>query len=131
MDEKMARESCYSPSCAVTPPCSMFSKYCQSDIINREADASQNQSLKVPLRRKIVDPILSASEQHFQTTLNGVFSFSISCLVLEIFWFFETCKLGVSDVTYSRIINYIHKMVNISVNNRQNSFKLCMRIAIW
>ena len=50
---------------------------------------------------------------------------------LEIFWFFETCKLGVSDVIYSRLINYIHKMVSISVNNRQNSFKLYMRIAIW
>ena len=87
-------------------------------------------TLKVPLRRKIVDPILNASEQHFQTSLNDVFSFSISFSVLEIFRFFKTCKLGDSDVIYSRIINYIYKIVNISVNNKQNSFKLCMSIAI-
>ena len=87
--------------------------------------------LQVPLRRKIVDPIWNASEQHFQTSLNGVFSFSISFSVLEIFRFFKTCKLGVSDIIYSRIINYIYKIVNISVNNKQNSFKLCMRMAIW
>ena len=86
---------------------------------------------KVPLRRKIVDPIWNASEQHFQTSLNGVFSFSISFSVLEIFRFFKTCKLGVSDVIYSRIINYIYKIVNISVNNKQNSLKLSMSIAIW
>ena len=59
-----------------------------------------------------------------------MFSFSISFLVLEIFRFFKTCKLGVSDVIYSRIINYIYKIVNISVNNKQNSFKLYMSIAI-
>ena len=92
---------------------------------------SKDEKFKVPLRRKIVDPILSASEQHFQTNLNGVVSFAIFCLVLEIFWFFETCKLGISDVIDSRLMNCIHKMVNISANNRQNSFKLCMRIAIW
>ena len=85
---------------------------------------------KVPLQRTIVDPILSATEQHFQTSLNGVFSFSISCFILEIFRFFQTCKLGVSDVIYSRVINGIYKMVNISVNNGQNSFKLCISIAI-
>ena len=51
--------------------------------------------------------------------------------VLEIFRFFKTCKLGVSDVIYSRIINCIYKIVNISVNNKQNSFKLCMSIGIW
>ena len=86
---------------------------------------------KVPLRRKIVDPIWNLSEQHFQTSLNGIFSFSIYFLVLEIFRFFKTCKLGVYAVIYSRIINYIYKIVNISVNNKQNSFKLCMSIAIW
>ena len=48
------------------------------------------------------------------------FSVSISCLVLESFFrFFETCKLDVSDVIYSRIINYIDKMVNISVTTPQ------------
>ena len=36
---------------------------------------------------------------------------AISCLVLEIFRFFEKCKLDVSDVIYSRIIDYIYKMV--------------------
>ena len=51
--------------------------------------------LDVPLRRKIVDPVFSVAKQHFQTSLDGVFSFSIFCLVSEIFWFFETCKLGV------------------------------------
>ena len=87
--------------------------------------------IKVPLRRKIIDLIWNASEQHFQTSLNGVFSFLISFLVLEIFRFFKTCKLGVYDVIYSRIIDYIYKIVNISVNNEQNSFKLCMSIVIW
>ena len=89
------------------------------------------QLIKVPLRQKTVDPILNASEQHFHTSLNDVFSFSISCFVLEILRFFETCKLGVFDVIYSRIINYIYQMVNISVNSRQKFFKLCMTIAIW
>ena len=76
--------------------------------------------LKCHCNENIVDPILDATEQHLQTSLNGVFSFLISCFVLEIFKFFETCKLGFSDVIYSGIINYIYKMVNISVNNRQN-----------
>ena len=87
-------------------------------------------SYKVPLRREIVDLILNASEQHFLISLNGVFSFSISCFVLEILRFFEACKLGVSDVIYSRIINYIYQMVDISVNSRQKFFKPCMTIAI-
>ena len=78
---------------------------------------------------KILDP--NTTEQHFHTSLNGVFSFSISCFVLEILRFFDTCKLGVSDVIYSQIINYIYQMVNISVNSRQKFFKLCMTIAIW
>ena len=95
------------------------------DVIDGDVRSTSNAvlfALKVPLRR---------SEQHFQSSLYGVFGFSISCLVLEIFRFFETCKLDVSDVNYSRITNYIYKIVNISVNNRQNSFKLCMSIAIW
>ena len=87
--------------------------------------------LKCHCNEKIFDPILNTTEQHFHTSLNGVFSFSISCFVLEILRFFETCKLGVSDVIYSRIINYIYQMVNISVNSRQKFFKLCMTIAIW
>ena len=86
--------------------------------------------LKCHCNEKIFDPILNTKEQHFHTSLNGVFSFSISCFVLEILRFFETCKLGVSDVIYSRIINYIYQMVNISVNSRQKFFKLCMTIAI-
>ena len=74
---------------------------------------------------------LSVTEKHFQASLNGVFSFSISCFVLEIFRFFETCKLGSSDVIYSRLVNYIYIVVNIPLKNRQNSFKLCISIAIW
>ena len=88
-------------------------------------------SLKCHCNEKIFDPILNTTEQHFYTSLNGVFSLSISCLVLEILRFFETCKLGVSDVIYSRIINYIYQMVNIYVNSWQKFFKLCMTIAIW
>ena len=88
-------------------------------------------NLKYHCNEKIFDPILNTTEQHFHTSLNGVFSFSISCFVLEILSFFETCKLGVSDVIYSRIINYIYQMVNISVNSRQKIFKLSMTIAIW
>ena len=65
---------------------------------------------------------LNTTEQHFHTSLNGVFSFSMSCFVLETLRFFETCKLGVSDVIYSRIINYIYQMVNISVNSGQKIF---------
>ena len=48
----------------------------------------------------IDDPILNATEQHFQTSLNDVFSFSISYFVLDIFRFFETRKSSVSDVIY-------------------------------
>ena len=41
--------------------------------------------IKVPLRRKkIVDPILNATEQHFPMSLNGVFSFLLSGFVFEI-----------------------------------------------
>ena len=36
---------------------------------------------------KIVNPILNAEVQHFQMHLNGVFSFSLSHFVLEIFRF--------------------------------------------
>ena len=61
-------------------------------------------TLKCHCNEKILDPILNTTEQHFHTSLNGVFSFSISCFVLEILRFFETCKLGVSDVIYSRLI---------------------------
>ena len=86
--------------------------------------------LKCHCNEKILDPISNTTEQHFHTSFNGVFSFSISCFVLEILSFFETCKLGVSDVIYSRIINYIYQMVNISVNSRQKFFKLYMTIGI-
>ena len=91
----------------------------------------KSNKLKCHCNEKIFGPILNTTEQHFHTSLNGVFSFSISCFVLEILRFFETCKLGVSDVIYSRIINYIYQMVNISVNSGQKFFKLCMTIAIW
>ena len=100
-------------------------------VLSQNISFLNTTNLKVPLRRKIVGPILNASEQHFHTNLNGVFSFSVSCFVLEILRFFETCKLAVSDVIYSRIINYIYQMVNISINRRQKFFKLCMTIAIW
>ena len=40
---------------------------------------------KVPYcNEKIFDPILNTTEQHFDTSLNSVFSFSMSCFVLEI-----------------------------------------------
>ena len=42
------------------------------------------------MQRKIVDPILNATEQLLQISLNGVFSFLIPCFVLEILKFFET-----------------------------------------
>ena len=87
--------------------------------------------LKCHCNEKIFDSILNTTEQHSHTSLNGVFSFSISCLVSKILSFFQTCKLDVADVIYSRIINYIYQMVNISVNSRQKLFKLCMTIAIW
>ena len=35
------------------------------------------------------------------------------------------------DVIYSRIINCIYKLMNISVNIKQNFFKLCMSVAIY
>ena len=68
------------------------------------------------MQRKMVDPILNATEQYFHTSLNGVFSFSQSCFVLEILRFFKTCKLGVSDVINSQIIDYNYEIVNISVS---------------
>ena len=74
--------------------------------------------LKCHCNEKIFDPFLNTTKQHFDTSLNGIFSFSKSCFALEILRFFETCKLGVSDVIYSWIINYIYQMVNISVNSR-------------
>ena len=85
--------------------------------------------VKVLLQRKNLRSNFKHNRTTFSyTSLSGVFSFSISCFVLEILRFFETCKLGVSDVIYSRIINYIYQMVNISVNSRQKFFKLCMTI---
>ena len=59
------------------------------------AQQYQIKNLKCHCNKKIFDPILNATEQHFHTSLNGVFSFSISCFVLEILRFFETCKLSV------------------------------------
>ena len=47
----------------------------------------EKRSFKVPLPRKSVDPILNATEQHFQMSLNSVFSFSLSRFVFEIFRF--------------------------------------------
>ena len=46
-------------------------------------------ALKVRVQRKIVDRILNTTEQHFYTNLNGVFSFSLSCFVLEILEFLK------------------------------------------
>ena len=37
--------------------------------------------------KKFVDPIVNATEQHFQMSLNSVFSFSLSCFVFQIFRF--------------------------------------------
>ena len=45
--------------------------------------------LKCHCNEKIFDPILNTTEQHFQTSLDGVFSFSISCFVLEILRFLK------------------------------------------
>ena len=69
-------------------------------------------SLKCPCDEKSLIQF-EVHHQHLQTSLDRVFRFSISCLVLEIFRFFETCKLDVSDVIYSRIMKYIYKIVNI------------------
>ena len=79
--------------------------------------------IKVPLQRKN----FLSNFKHNRTT----FTYK-PCFVLEILLrFFETCKIGVSDVIYTRIINYIYQMVNISVNSRHKLFKLCMTVAIW
>ena len=45
--------------------------------------------LKCHCNAKIVDLVLIATEQYFRTRLNGAFSFSISCLVSEIFRFLK------------------------------------------
>ena len=71
--------------------------------------------------------MLNATLQHFQTSLNGVFSFSISCFVLD--FLKHANYVSLTSSTYE-LINYIYKTVNISVNNRPNSFKLCISIAI-
>ena len=55
-------------------------------------------TLKCLCNEKIVDPILNATEQHFRTSLNGVFSAFLSYFVLKILGVVETLKLGVSDV---------------------------------
>ena len=44
-----------------------------------------NSNLRCHCNGKIVDLVVIATEQHFRTRLNGAFSFSISCLVSEIF----------------------------------------------
>ena len=88
-----------------------------------------------PLKCPCDEKSLIQFEAHqYNISIRVLMALSVSrylCLVLKIFRFFETCKLDVSDVIYSRITNYIYKIVNISVNNRQNYFKLCMSIAIW
>ena len=48
--------------------------------------------LKCHCNEKIFDLVLNTTEQHFHTSLDGVFSFSKSCFVLEILRFFKTCK---------------------------------------
>ena len=50
---------------------------------------SSPEFLKCHCNEKIVDLLLIATEQHFRTRLNGAFSFSISCLVSEIFRFLK------------------------------------------
>ena len=86
--------------------------------------------LKSHCHGKIANPILIVKEQHLQIRLNGVFSFSISCFVSEIFGFLKYANQLPVDVIYSRIINYTYKIMNISINIKQNFFKLCMNIAI-
>ena len=110
-----------------------FQKICSLELLFRKSIFMAKTKdlcnvLQCHCDEKIVDPILNATEQHFK--LNGLFNFSTSCFTLKIFRFFETCELGVSDVIYLRVINYIYKMVNIFVNKKQNSFKLCMSIAV-
>ena len=70
-------------------------------------------TLKCWCNEKIVDPILNATEQHFQMSLNGVFSFSQCRFVFEIFRFIKYANWMSLDVIYSRIINYIYKIMNI------------------
>ena len=45
--------------------------------------------LKCHCNEKIVNPILILKEQHLQIRLNGVFSYSMSCFVSEIFKFLK------------------------------------------
>ena len=80
--------------------------------------------------QKITDPILNTTEQHFQMSLNSVFSFSLSCFVFEIFRLSLYANLVSLDVIYSRTISYIYKMMNIFGCNGQNLFKLCISVVI-
>ena len=63
----------------------------RSRIISREVScvSFDLSFLKCHCNGKIVDLILIATEQHFPTKFNGTFSFSISCLVSEIFRFLK------------------------------------------
>ena len=114
----------YSKRCVLVFNCYRLQDYKKG--IYSTSPPQKTEPLKCPCNEKFV----GATKQHLQTSLNnGVFSFSVSCFVLGIVRFFKTCKLSVFDVIYSRLINSIYKMVNISVNSRQNFFKLCMTIA--
>ena len=50
---------------------------------------SDSNKLKCHCNEKTVNPIVIVKEQHLQTRLNGVFSFSIPCFVSEIFRFLK------------------------------------------
>ena len=85
--------------------------------------------LKSHCHGKIANPILIVKEQHLQIRLNGVFGFSISCSVSEIFGFLKHANQLPVDIIYSQIINYTYKMMNISINIKQNSFKLYLQLS--
>ena len=59
--------------------------------------------------------------------LNGVFSFSLSCFVLEIFRFSKYANWVSPDIIYSRIMNCIYKLIHIFGCNWQNLFRLVIR----
>ena len=47
---------------------------------------------------KVLSSNFKRNRTTFYRSLNGVFSFSLYLALFEILRFFETCKLGVSDV---------------------------------
>ena len=100
--------------------CNILFFPCQlgNSLLGKSAHPRVRNLLKCHCNGKIVDLVLIATEQNFRTRLNGSFSFSISCLVSEIFRFLKHAN----NVIYSRIISYIYKTMNISGFSWQNLF---------